>query len=496
MALGAALVIGACGEFDAPNQNYSTISDLTSSNPSRAAVATAAQGLLGSVAGTNAGLRNFYLGFNQQTLGILGREGYNLDVSNPQNIPTFYQLPAGNAFKNLMIWNAPYATIKQANLVISAVDNVTGASAGEKEGVKGYAQTVKAISLFYVIRGTDVNGAVLDALTNPTDAPPPIADRATTYARILSLLDSGAAHLAAAGSTPFMFTITDGFAPFGTPATFIQFNKGMRAKVDIDQTAVGNPNNAALYTAALADLAASFLDTTKAMNFGAFVTFSTAGTDVVNPMYDPTSRQRYVSTAFAADAQLQNGATVGDTTARDLRFLAKAKPIAPVSRYSFNVNWGLNSAPSNQSPVAVLKNEELILLRAEARLACSGPPPVTCLNTDVAGALADVNTVRVKSGGLAPIVAATATPARNGVTRTTGNALLDEVLYNKRYSLFYENGDRWVDMRRYGNLAALTADDRPGDIVWPNTVIPINECLPRSPQPSGCTNIPTPVAHP
>src|ERR1051326_48958 len=147
LAACGVVALTACGTFDAPDQNASTISDLTGASPSRAAVATAAQGLLGSVAATNAGIRNFF-GTEAQTLGILGREGYNLDVSNPQNIPTFYGRNFGASTKNLALWNSPYATMKQANIVIKAVDNVVGATAAEKAGVKGLAQTIKAYSLF------------------------------------------------------------------------------------------------------------------------------------------------------------------------------------------------------------------------------------------------------------------------------------------------------------------------------------------------------------
>src|SRR6266516_5820832 len=64
------------GPFDASNQNFATIQDLTGPNPSRVAVLTATQGLLAVTRASFA--------FNAQTLGILGREGYNLDVSNPQ----------------------------------------------------------------------------------------------------------------------------------------------------------------------------------------------------------------------------------------------------------------------------------------------------------------------------------------------------------------------------------------------------------------------------
>jgi hypothetical protein len=173
-----------------------------------------------------------------------------------------------------------------------------------------------------------------------------------------------------------------------------------------------------------------------------------------------------------------------------------------IARFFFTVNWGLSVYKSNAASWAVINNEELALLKAEADLGCTTTGQgvaVTCANANRADALAMVNYVRTASGGLSTLLAepATGTPNRNGVARTTGDNLLDEILYNKRYSLFYQNGDRWVDSRRYGILAGLKTDERnpaatgvPADVIWANTMIPINECLPRTTVPAGCTTVP------
>ena len=99
-------------------------------------------------------------------------------------------------------------------------------------------------------------------------------------------------------------------------------------------------------------------------------------------------------------------------------------------------------------------------------------------------ALQDINFVRENSGGLAPISGST----WSGMTATQR---LDELLYNKRYSLMWEGTHRWADMRHYGRLASLP---RAGadHIVWPYFPLSANECIPRSPQPPGCA-VPEPV---
>jgi hypothetical protein len=68
----------------------------------------------------------------------------------------------------------------------------------------------------------------------------------------------------------------------------------------------------------------------------------------------------------------------------------------------------------------------------------------------------------------------------------TQAALLDELLYNRRYSLLFEGGHRWIDARRFGRLAQLplavsthTVQSR-----FPFTE---SECLARDPAPTeGC----------
>jgi hypothetical protein len=74
-----------------------------------------------------------------------------------------------------------------------------------------------------------------------------------------------------------------------------------------------------------------------------------------------------------------------------------------------------------------------------------------------------LNYIRVNSGGLDPI----GTPADQASAITA-------LLYERRYSLMYEGGHRWIDARRYGHLADLPLD-RPGDVVYPTFPIPTAE---------------------
>src|SRR2546426_8888223 len=106
-------------------------------------------------------------------------------------------------------------------------------SDAEKEGVRGFAQTIKALNLLYVIRATDASGAALDVPDDPTSPPPPIVDEGQVYARITQLLDSAATHLANAGSA-LAFRLPAGFAALGfhTPRRFLTGNPAIPAKLE------------------------------------------------------------------------------------------------------------------------------------------------------------------------------------------------------------------------------------------------------------------------
>ncbi|MBI4501935.1 MAG: hypothetical protein HY700_12345 [Gemmatimonadetes bacterium] len=480
LAFGSAiLVAGACKTLDAPDQNANTLQGLIS-EPTRAGVISATQGLL-------SGMRA--AGPCTASCAYLGREGFNLDPSNPQNVSTLYI--TGSDFAS---WTTTYSNNKQADLILTALGTVAGFTAAQKEGIAGIAQTVKAVDLMYTIQTTDQTGAALEVPANPTDPVPPLASRAQVYARIFSLLDSANAHLAAAG-TSFPIVFPAGFAGFTTPANFAKFNRAIKARVDVS---FGD------YTAALTDLAASFLNAAPTslaqLNTGVYHTYSTNAGDATNGVYDATDRQRFAHTSYATEAQLQAGATPGDTTKRDARFLRKFGAVRNASgnaivggldRYGFHINWAFRVYNSLADAIPVIRNEELILLRAEARLACTGVAPAPGCTTnaaDRAAALADINTVRTVSGGLATLPDELTI---NVAHPNTGDPLLDELLYNKRYSMVWEGGYRLFDGRKYGILAQLP-HDQTGHVVFPYSRLPSSECAQRNiPEDTGVCKPPT-----
>lgn len=438
-AASAAAMICGCTNLAAPDQNAISITALTTT-PTAASIAGATQDLI-------AGLRG-NAGTIASTFGQFGREAYDLDPGNLQLVQQFFVSLGDQA-----IWSGPYRQIGLADVVLAGVGAISSFTTQQQAGVRGFVMTMKAIQLLTVIRCVDQSGAALDVAAGPTAPLPPIASRADVYAYIGQLLDSAQTYLQAAG-TAFPFTVGAGFAGFDTPPTFLQFNRAIRARADID---VAN------FTQALADLSASFVSLTKPLSTGPFNTFSTVAGDAQNPLFEASPRVWYAHPSLAASAQKKADGTP------DNRFLTKVKATPSITRAGITTAWTFQVYSSTTAPMPIVRNEELILLRAEANLGLG----------NTAAAIQDINFIRANSGGLPPItnpyVAGPGQPA----------ALLDELLYEKRYSLLWEVGTSWLDARHYGELKQLPHDFA-GAVVYPYTRIADAECQARANAPAGC----------
>jgi starch-binding outer membrane protein, SusD/RagB family len=214
------------------------------------------------------------------------------------------------------------------------------------------------------------------------------------------------------------------------------------------------------YAAAIASLNGSFVNTASPLEFGAYHAFSTESGDVDNQLFDPQGRAILAHPSILTDAQPRADGS------RDLRATTKVTTLAePRTVQGVTTDLLFTIYDSPEASVPIIRNEELILLRAEARY-----------NTgDIPGALADINFIRQTSGGL---------PALTGFANAA--AFTDELLYNRRYSLLFEGGHRWIDARRYSRLStlplALSTHTVPSRFPYPE-----GECLARDPAPAqGC----------
>lgn len=443
-AVAAVTTLGACKEVVVPNYNSPNVDQLLTA-PKASVVNTTALGLL-------VGARGAIGGYASQ-LGVYGRESYNLDVADARFVLSWLAQPlTPGGFGTDLGWSATYRQVLTAQTILDIVDKVPDYSAQQKEAVKGFTKTFMAMAFLDQLRVRDTFGIVLQVDPTATNLGP-FVTREEGFTRVAQLLDEARTHLGNGGAA-FPFTIHSGFTGFNTPTNFIRFNRAMKARAEVYRQG---------WTAALAALNESFISTTAttaaALATGVYHVYSTSAGDATNPLFDPAPRALAAHPSILTDAQLRaNGQP-------DLR-TSKVTVGAQLSNQGVSSNLRFTIYPTNVSNIPVIKNEELILLRAEANLGLGNRQ----------AAIDDLNFIRVNSGGLAPLPAG-----------FTGD-LVSEILYNRRYSLLFEYGHRWHDMRRYGRLNQLPKA-LPSHLIYPIQPLPADECNQRNPQPRGCVQV-------
>jgi len=109
-----------CTSLEAPDFNNPSIDELQG-NPTRAAAAAAATGLLIG-ARENIGEFNGYVSLT----GILGRESYNLDGADTRYATEMYQgaeLNPGSPALGGNLWALRYQNIRNANILLNALES-------------------------------------------------------------------------------------------------------------------------------------------------------------------------------------------------------------------------------------------------------------------------------------------------------------------------------------------------------------------------------------
>jgi hypothetical protein len=432
-------VTGSCS-FDIDNPNSP---DVIGPNPTRSEVAATANGIL---IATRADMGDWALDG-----GIFGREAYRFDGSDPRFVGEMMQGPLdpGSPPFGGDHWAEEFAAIRTANDLLAVLGSASALTAAEQSAASGFAHTLQAYNFLIILDAHSQDSIPLDVGTSVTAAPAPFQSNADAYARVISLLDGAVAELDAGGAA-FPFGLPSGFTGFDTPATFRQFNRALRARVAVYR---GD------FAGALAALAESFLDPAAPLDRGVYMDFSAGPGDFANPLaLNPQVGENFGHPSLRTGAQLQPG---GEPDQRFLNKLVTRAPRSAGTPQLLTSDLGWIRYPSPDTPIPLIKNEELILLRAEANIGLNNLGP----------AVADIDLVRTTSGGLA---------AYSGAVDQA--SLLTELLYNKRYSLLFEGGHSWVDYRRYGRLADLATNERAGpppDVLFSTLPIPTAEVLPR-----------------
>ena len=236
-------------------------------------------------------------------LGVVGRESYIIDSSDPRYVSELLQGPLSNsgAFGSGM-WTARYANIRNANLLLAALENVEGLQRG---GDGGHPRL-----------GQDLPGARLppgdqharrerraDRRGGRRERAGPVRQQGGRVRAHRGPAGPGPHHLQAGGSD-FPFSIGSGLADFSTPQTFLQLNRALRARVAVY---MGD------YAGAITLFPQTFLDTSDDLDAGAYHTYASSegqGNDLANEF-------NYARPALVTDAETQAGSTDVDQRVLD-----------------------------------------------------------------------------------------------------------------------------------------------------------------------------------
>lgn len=380
------------------------------------------------------------LGTYYDDCGVIGREYWRFSGSDPRF--TTDLLGGGNSvldnntFYITGPWGGRYRSVKNANLILGFLDgqDLSGQfTSAEVSATRGLLKTFIGHEMLLNLNLTYSNGIRLDVVDANNLGP--FVSYTEALAGIKAFLDDGANDLANGGGD-FPFVLSDGFGGFNTPDSFLTFNKAIAARVAAYQ---GNSSDVLNY------LSDSFFNYDGGdLNTGVYHNFSEDPIDIPNPLFiseggSSEAQARVVQPLFLSDAE-----------ANDSRLNKTLELDSPITLDGLTGDHILYIYESTSSSIPIIRNEELILLYAEANITVNPTEAVNALN------------VIRNSAGLG-----------NYEGETDTASLVNEMLNQRRYSLYGE-GHRWVDMRRYNKLNELPLD-RPDDNVWTEFPIPLAE---------------------
>lgn len=349
-----------------------------------------------------------------QVMGTLGKELFNFNTTESRWMT---ELNGLRPIDNSAFYNGATTSfgppIRQANTLLASLDKTTAVSEEQKNGYRGLANTFKGLAYLYQLNAQYTNGVRL----NVEDAlkPSKFASYEESLAGIKKFLDDGAGQLDKAGAG-FAFALPSTYAGFNTPANFKKFNRAIALRVALYQKD---------WAGAATILPQTFYSLTGDLNAGPSHAFNPTSPDVPNPLLNTSSVRIVAVDKLVTDAEAGDKRISSKLTTLD-KALEYTSGTVVSSKYLFKTYTGANQS------VSIIRNEELILAAAE----------IAAQQGRTADAVAHINVIR-KAAGITDYKGA-----------TTQSALIDAILKERLYSLWYE-GHRLVDMRRYGKIAEI-----------------------------------------
>lgn len=362
--------------------------------------------------------------------GIIGREIYRFSPTEVRY--TTDLLGSGsvtlsnNQFYITAPWQARYKVVREAVNLIMEAGRSTKITDAEKRGYTGIAKTIIAHELLMNLNLTNANGIYINLAGGRPDSAT-VAPAPAALDSVARFLDEAKAVLTGSALPP----LPTGFQDYSDAPGFIKFNRALAARVAIYRQQ---------WAAALTALNESFFNLNGDLNAGPKHAFATFQGDILNPCFiakNETGNVRLAHPSFAT-AITSGDDRIGKTS---LRTSAK-------SQDGLNSNRDVWIYPANVTSIPIIRNEELILIYAEAKIQ----------NSSIPDGLVALNRIRTSHN----------LPSYTG--GITQAALINEMLSQRRFSLAFE-GHYWVDMRRYNRLNTLPID-RPNDDVWEKLPVP------------------------
>lgn len=421
---GAVASLSGCSYFEInklEDPNFPTLASV-SSNATKQQLDFLASGTFSEMRTNGDGIVWYH-----QLTGIIGREVYVLANSDGRYVTN----PLGTApFDNNNFLSGRYFTTyssarRTARILVASANNTSSVTEEQKNGYIGLGKTAEAYAMLVLSDLQYENGLRVEVTDE--QKPGKIQPYPVVLVAIKTLLTDGDAALAKAG-TALAFSVPSGFTAgaagtsFNTVAGFRQFNRALAARLAI---------RAKDYDGALAATAAAgsfFSDDALPVTAGPRFNYSATAGDAVNPLFQ--ARNAALSVTTVAHPTFRTDIRPGDT-----RINKVAARTTRLSRQGLSSNDDVVLYPTQTSPIPVIKREELLLIAAEANVNKGAP-------TNLALAVTQIDKVGTAYG----------LPAYSGPV--TAADLTDEILYQRRYSLFFE-GQRWVDLRRLNKLDKL-----------------------------------------
>lgn len=342
------------------------------------------------------------------------------------------------------MWNAMYATVGRANLVLAQLPGIQGIPTSEKNQYLGEAHFVRALAYHDLVKlwggltpGDPGVPLILAPVADPTSsASLTRASVGQVYTQILSDLTQAEALIPASQTDPTRATLG---ATIALRARVELFRKNYAAAESLSTVVESMgydlaPNYADLFTAdgkiTPEDIFTLTFNAVDYSNEGYYylgrteVEPSDALAQAYQPSFDPTDLTTWNPTDIRARVGIY-----ADVDQQICGHLCGTKYPTTVGA----------------EDIHIIRFAEILLTRAEARARQGGA-------TKLAGAVADVNRIR-KRAGLDTLVF--------GVDLTTQQQVIDEVMLQRRLELAME-GFRWPDLVRTGLVQSwLTAQGAP-----------------------------------